>query len=153
MKNGRTTMIYERPDIRESTSLDLFFERLVPRRVQPPADTEWRTKILAEFIDSSPGRARLNLEEICKQLGLPISGRQARRLFTLSTGMGFRKYARNRCLTVAAEQLRVTNVPIKVIAADAGYQCASHFARSFKALFRVNPMEFRRVWRQKSVAA
>jgi len=110
---------------------------------------DWRAKKLKEFIDSHPDKARWKLDKICKQLGLAISDRQARRLFMLSTGMGFRKYAMNRRLVVAADQLQVTNAPVKVIAADAGYQCTSHFARSFKELFRLSPMEFRRIWRRK----
>lgn len=144
---------YEPPAVQVSDTLDAFFDLVFPKKVTVPANVEWRTKMLTEFIDRSPGRARWNLEEICKHLELPVSGRQARRLFTLSTGIGFREYARNRRLAVAAEQLRASNIPIKVIAADAGYQCASHFARSFKELFRLKPMEFRRVWRQKTVAA
>jgi len=55
----------------------------------------------------------------------------------------------NTRLAAAAEQLRVTNKPIKVVAAEAGYQNSRHFARRFKELFHVNPMEFRKLWRRR----
>jgi len=146
-------MIYGRPIIQKLTSLDLFFERVVPRAIQPPADADWRAKKLKEFIDQDQDRVRWRLGDACKQLGFPISDRQARRLFKISVGVGIKEYSRNRRLARAAQQLRATSVPVKVIAADAGYHCSSHFARSFKGVFRVSPMEFRRVWGQKSVAA
>ena len=146
-------MIYGRPVIQVAASLDLFFERLFPRTFPPPADMDWRAKKLKEFIDSQPGKVRWNLNDVCRELGLPMSGRQARRLFMASTGVGIREYAKKRRLSKAAEQLHVTNAPVKTIAADAGYQSTCHFARSFKELFRLSPLEFRRMWRRKMCAA
>jgi len=146
-------MIYGRPVIQELSSLDLFFERVVPRLVQPPADTDWRAKKLKDFIDQDQVSVRWRLGEACKELGFAISDRQARRLFKISVGVGFKKYSRNRHLARAAEQLRATSVPVKVIAADAGYQSTRNFARRFKELFHLRPMEFRRVWRQREIAA
>ncbi len=146
-------MIYGRPVIQVLKSLDVFFKQPAPRTVQPPADLDWRAKKLKEFIDQGRVRVRWRVGDTCKELGIPISDRQARRLFKISVGVGIKEYSRNRHLAYAAEQLRATSVPIKVIAADAGYRWASHFARSFKDLFGVNPMEFRRAWRQRSAAA
>ena len=146
-------MNYERPGIRVLGTLDAFFNLILPRRIGALPNLDWRTKKLREFIDSDAGKVRWNLNDVCQQLGLSLSGRQARRLFKVSTGMGIRVYARNRRLTVAAEQLRATNVSIKAIAVDAGYQRTSEFARSFKEQFCLSPMEFRRVWRQREFAA
>jgi len=108
---------------------------------------------MKELIDTHPYQGHWNLDDVCKHLGLPMSGRQARRLFKGSTGMGFRDYAKNRCLVTAVEKLRTTNMPIKAVAAEAGYQSSCHFARSFKALFHLSPMEFRRIWRRGELAA
>jgi transcriptional regulator GlxA family with amidase domain len=146
-------MIYGRPVIQVSTSLDVFFGGLLPRTFPPSADMDWRAKRLKEFIDSQPGKVRWNLDDVCRELGLPMSGRQARRLFMASTGVGIREYAKRRRLTSAAKQLEVTNAPVKAIAADAGYQSTCHFARSFKELFCLSPLEFRRMWRRKMCAA
>ena len=145
-------MIYGRPVIQELTSLNLFFERLVPRTVQPPANTDWRAKKLKEFIDQDQDSVRWRLGDACKQLGFPISDRQARRLFKISVGVGIKEYSRTRRLARAADQLRVTNMPIKVVAAEAGYQNSRHFARRFKELFHLRPMEFRKIWRRTEFA-
>src|SRR5258708_3599598 len=146
-------MIYGRPAIQIFKSLDVFFEPLVPRTVQPPADTDWRAKKLKEFIDQGQVKVCWRVGDTCKDLGFPISDRQARRLFRISVGVGIKEYSRSRCLARAAEQLRATSVPVKVIAADAGYQSTRNFARRFKQLFHLRPMEFRRLWRQREIAA
>lgn len=146
-------MIYGRPVIRVVASLDVFFERLLPRTVSAPADTDWRAQKLKEFIDQHQGKVRWRLGDACKQLGVSVSDRQARRLFKVSMGVGIKEYSMNRRLACAAEQLRASNVPIKAIAVDVGYQTTGHFTRSFKELFYLTPMEFRRIWRLKELAA
>jgi len=146
-------MIYGRPVIRAVASLDVFFERVLPRAVSPPTDTDWRAKKLKEFIDQHEGRVRWKLGDACKQLGFPMSDRQARRLFKVSIGVGIREYSMNRRLASAAEQLRTTNAPIKSIAVDVGYQTTGHFSRSFKELFYLTPMEFRTVCRRSELAS
>jgi transcriptional regulator GlxA family with amidase domain len=146
-------MIYGRPVIRVVASLNVFFERLLPRTVPLPADTDWRAKKLKEFIDLHQGKIRWRLGDTCKKLGFPMSDRQARRLFRISMGVGIKEYSMNRRLASAAEQLRATNAPIKAIAVEVGYQTTGHFARSFKELFCLTPMEFRRIWRLNEIAA
>ncbi len=146
-------MIYKRPAIQVLTGLDSFFDRLLPRKVDVPTGTDWRVKALKEFIDSHSVIVRWNVDDVSKELGLSLSGRQLRRIFKVSTGIGIREYAKNRCLASAAEQLRTTHAPVKTIAADRGYQSTCHFARSFKELFRLSPMEFRRIWRRGELAA
>jgi len=74
-------MIYGRPVIQVLKSLDVFFGQLAPRTVQFPADSDWRARKLKEFIDQGQVRVRWRLEDTCKELGIPISDRQARRLF------------------------------------------------------------------------
>ncbi len=146
-------MIYERPGIQILDSLDTFFDRVVPRAFGVTIGMDWRVKALKEFIDSHSDKVRWNLDEASKKLGLSLSGRQLRRLFKASIGIGIREYAKKRCLASAAEQLRTTHAPVKAVAADHGYQSTCHFARSFRELFCLNPMEFRRIWRRRELAA
>src|SRR5882762_1150833 len=115
---GGSPMIYGRPVIRAAASLDVFFDRLLPRSVSPLAGTDWRAKKLKEFIDQQQGRIRWRLGDVCKQLGFPMSDRQARRLFKGLIGVGIKEYSMNRRLACAAQQLRATNEPIKAIAVD-----------------------------------
>lgn len=146
-------MIYGQPVIQVVESIDMFFELLLPRTFPRLADIDWRAKKLKEFIDSRAAQVGPSLDDVCQQLGLPMSARQARRLFKVSIGMSIREYAKNRRLAVAANQLQATDVPVKVIAADAGYRSTRNFARRFKELFRLRPVEFRRVWRRRNFAA
>ncbi len=146
-------MTYERPDIKMMDTLDAFFARLLRKTFTLPADMDWRAKKLTEFIDSHAGKVRGSFDDLCIQLGLTMSGRQARRLFKGLTRISIREYAKNRRLVVAANQLRVTNMPIKAVAVDAGYQRTSEFARSFKELFHLSPMEFRTFCRRREFAA
>src|SRR6266853_1771860 len=146
-------MVYKRPAIQVLNSVDPFFDRLLPRKFDGPTGMDWRVKKLKEFIDSRSATVRWNVDDISKELGLPLSGRQLRRLFKASIGMGIREYAKNRCLTNAAEQLRTTHAPVKTVAANHGYQSTCHFARSFREVFHLNPMEFRRIWRRRELAA
>ncbi|SRR5258708_8263949 len=150
---GTITMNYERPVIQILDTLDAFFANLLPRKFIVSTPTDWRAQKLKEFIDGHSGRVAWNLDHVCEELDLSMSGRQARRLFKCSTGMGIKEYARRKRLAAAAKQLQTTNVPVKVIAADFGYTRTAEFARSFKELFRVTPLEFRRVWRKTKVAA
>ncbi len=146
-------MIYGRPVIRAVASPDVFFERVLPRAVSPSADTDWRAKKLKDFIDQQQGKVRWRLGDTCTKLGFAMSDRQARRLFKLSMGVGIKEYSMNRRLASAAEQLRATNVSIKAIAIDMGYQTTGHFTRGFKELFYLTPLEFRKICRLREIAA
>ena len=149
---GLRTVIYNRPQIHLLGGTDAYVRLILDRKFTLRADIDWRASRMKEFIDSHPERVPRDVTDLCKQIGLPLSGRQARRLFKSSTGIGIRTYSVKIRLAVAAEQLRVTNMPIKVVAAEAGYQNSRHFARRFKTLFHVKPMEFRKLWRRREFA-
>jgi len=146
MTMGTNALFHERPIVEVLQTIDSLLDRLFPKTFQ--SGTDWRAAKLKELIDRDPDRIRGNLDAACKQLDLPLSGRHARRIFKFSVGMGIREYARHRCLARAARQLQATNVAVKAIAADAGYQHSRDFARSFQQMFRVKPTEFRKLWRR-----
>ena len=150
---GPRPAIYNRPQIHPLGETEAYVRLILERKRTLRADIDWRAGRMKEFIDSHPERVPRDIAHLCKQVGLPLSSRQARRLFKSSTGIGIRSYSINIRLAVAAEQLRVTNIPIKVIAAEAGYQNSRHFARRFKEMFHVKPMEFRKVWGQRDFVA
>jgi AraC-like DNA-binding protein len=150
---GRNATLYERPVVQMLESMNPFFDLLLPRPLELSANMDWRVEKLRAFIDSHPGEIRHGIENVCKHLELPVSDRQARRLFKASTGVGIREYVRRRRLTCAVEQLQLTNTPVKVIAADLGYEKTGHLSRSFKEFFHLGPMEFRRIWRWKQIGA
>src|SRR5213594_2918417 len=149
-------MIYERPFVQSWGTVRAFLEQFFPRQFTPrisSVSNDWRVQKLINLIDSDPASIRWNLDQICKQLQLCMSARQARRLFKTCTGIGIKEYAKKKRLDVAARQLQTTDAPVKAIAVDAGYRHVSNFTRSFLKQFRVSPIEFRRIWRGRDIAA
>jgi len=132
---------------------DAFVRRVIREEFNPSANIDWRAEKLRDFIDSHSSGDRMSIEEVCKELRLPTSVRQARRLFKTSTGISVRQYAKNKRLAFAARQLQATGAPIKVIALEIGYRRTAEFTRSFKELFRLSPTEFRTVWRKTKLVA
>ncbi len=147
------SITYKRPVVRLLDNSDVFVRRVIREELNPSANVDWRAEKLKDFIDSHSAGDRLSIEEVCKELGLPTSVRQARRLFKTSIGITLRKYAKNKRLAFAARQLEVTEEPVKVIALEIGYRRTAEFTRSFKELFRLSPLEFRRIWSRRESAA
>src|SRR5258708_19445343 len=111
-------MSYERPVVQRWGSLRKFLDLFFPKRFRPPTTADWRVRRLKDLIDSDPTRVQRNLDLACEELGLCVSGRQARRLFKECTGMGIKEYRKKRRLGAAAEQLRTTDTPLNHIPAQ-----------------------------------
>src|SRR5260370_19317235 len=129
---GTRSIIYKRPVVRLLDDSDAFVRRVIREELNSSAILDWRAEKLKDFIDSHSAGDRLSIEEVCKEVGLPTSVRQTRRLFNTSVGVSVRKYARNKRLAFAARQFQSTVTPIKVIALEIGYRRTAEFTRSFK---------------------
>jgi AraC-like DNA-binding protein len=136
-------MIYESPAIdRQAALKDIFHQMFLGTYgVRPKNDV--RIAKLLEFIDKQKGSIGWDLEHVCRDLRLAVSGAYAARLFKRQTGIGVREYAKKRRLLIAVERLETTDLPIKVIAADLGYKALPDFTRMFKEHFHLKPTEFR----------
>ncbi len=138
-------MIYAGPRVQclgtIGTSLD---QRLAGRAIRTDG-TDWRVKKLEGFIDSHDGKIGWGLDQVCRELGLGISGSYAARLFKRQIGLGVREYAKRRRLRTAAQRLKTTAHAVKEIAGDLGYRSARVFERRFKEVLYLSPTEFRRV--------
>ena len=150
---GISAITYERPGVRLFDNSDAFVKWVIREKLGSSLDVDWRAEKLKEFIDSHSAGDRWSIEDVCEELGLPTSVRQARRLFKTLVGMNFREYAKNKRLAFAARQLEATEEPVKVIALEIGYRRTAEFTRSFKELFRLSPLEFRRIWSRRECAA
>src|SRR5258708_22929170 len=147
------TMTYERPDVQILCPIHAFWDQYISKQLDEPVWRAWRARKIKECADSNAGGVPLSLSDICKQLALPMSVRQARRVFRNSMGRGFKEYVKKRRLAIAAEPLQATNIPIKEIALEAGYRSTQTFARRFKELFLVTPLEFRTLRQKKGSTA
>jgi AraC-like DNA-binding protein len=136
-------MIYESPAIdRQAALKDVFHHMFLGTHgVRPKSDL--RIAKLLEFIDKQEGSIGWDLQHVCRELRLDISGAYAARLFKRHTGVGVREYAKKKRMLIAAERLKITDLPIKVIAAELGYKALPDFTRMFKGHFHLKPTEFR----------
>ena len=137
-------MVYESPAIQYQGGLNDLLHRLLPSPASARDDLDPRIAKLAKFFDSHDGRIGWDLEHICRELKLDISGAYAARLFKLSTGLGVREYAKKKRLSAAAEFLRATDLSVKAIAAEFGYRSPPDFTRRFKEQFHLSPTDFRK---------
>ncbi len=145
------TIIGKRPYVLTLETVESLIDRLLPPGVK--SNMDWRANKLKDFIDNAPGEVNESLAHICSQLQLSVSCRQARRLFKEAADISMGDYARKKRLVLAAKRLQSTNEPIKVIAADAGYHTHHGFRKAFYKMFRLPPLEFRRFWPRRHVAA
>jgi len=147
-------MIYQPPKIQHRGALQPVLDHLIRQSFQliPPDPSsirvDWRVERLQRFIHTAHGKLGWNLNSICKQLGLGVSGSHGARLFKKHTGLGIREYAKSKRLAVAADKLKNTTLSIKEIAADLGYKSQTDLSRQFKQQFCLNPTEFRIAHRQ-----
>src|SRR5947207_10702388 len=102
-------MIYEQPVVLRWGSPRELLQLFVSKSNQARVSEDWRVRKLRNLIDSDPAGAQWRLDEICRQLDLCISARQARRLFKACTGLGIKEYAKKRRLEIAAQQLQATD--------------------------------------------
>ena len=146
-------MTYERPDVYILCTMHALWDQYISKQLDVPVGMDWRARKIKECADSNAGRVPLSLSDICKQLALPMSVRQARRVFRNSIGRGFKEYVKKRRLAIATEPLQATNTPIKEIALEAGYRSTQTFAKRFKEFFLVTPLEFRTLRQKKGSTA
>ncbi|MCI1207973.1 MAG: response regulator [Treponema sp.] len=67
-------------------------------------------------------------------------------LFKKSCGIGFSEYLQNLRMGKAKELLVQTRLPIKQIAAFSGYSDPKHFAKVFKNINGIKPIEYRKLY-------
>jgi len=145
--------MYKRTAVQRMDSVIHYFDRLMRKSASRCTTLDWRVTKIKEYVAAHPEKAESNLRTLCKELRLPVSPRQARRLFRNAAGISISEYAEIMRLSIAAEQLRTTDAPIKAIATEAGYYSAANLARCFRKLFMLSPVEFRTLHRHARVRA
>lgn len=137
-------MFYEPPIVQYRGLINDVLCGLLPLRRKTRPSADWRITRLLHFIDAQKGRVGWDIDHVCQELRLYISGPYAARLFKQCTGLGIREYAKKSRLLLAAERLEIPDLPIKVIAAEFGYRSVAHFSRRFREQFHLSPTEFRK---------
>jgi AraC-like DNA-binding protein len=144
-------MTYEQPRLHRGTEIRSLIDRALRDMPSPRPPADWRVEGILRFIDEQSGKLGWDLNHVCAELELGISGTHAAKLFARHTGMGIREYAKQVRLTLAAQQLRTTTGSVKQIALELNYRNPNDFCRQFKKLFSLNPTEFRAVCRRPDI--
>lgn len=95
-----------------------------------------------QFIHSNLASG-LTVDEVSRAAG--ISSSRLAHSFRALTGRTFGAYLNEARVQAAAIALRTTESSVADIAASVGFYDQSHFCRTFKALKRFTPMEYRRL--------
>lgn len=83
----------------------------------------------------------IDLDNIAQTIG--YSKFHLNRMFTEETNITIHKYVQMRRLTVAAEKLAKTDIPIVQIAYEAGYHSQQAFSLAFKQMYLYPPNIYR----------
>ena len=97
-------------------------------------------KNIVDYIEENLEK-EINLDTIAKKIG--YSKFHLNRVFTEQTGITIYKYLQNRRLTIAAEKLVKTDMPIAQIAYEAGYDTQQSFSFAFKQIYLYPPKAYR----------
>jgi len=90
------------------------------------------------------GAQTVELETLARTTGL--SSDHLRRLFRRWSGESIATFARRARARVMSALVRGSSVPLKQIAAGAGYADNSNFTRDFRSMFLCTPGRYRRYW-------
>ncbi len=104
---------------------------------------KFKKEIIKKVIDYIENNLEqeIDLDNIAKTIG--YSKFHLNRMFTEETNMTIHKYVQIRRLTVAAEKLVKTDMPIVQIAYEAGYHSQQAFSLAFKQIYLYPPKIYR----------
>jgi two-component system response regulator YesN len=139
-------MNYEPPTVEVLAPVMVFLSPFPVETTKPNEQIDLRIIKIKQFIEDKRGAAGSDLDKICKQLSLHISGAYAAQLFNESLGMGWREYAARYRLATAAERLKTTFNSIKEIALELGYRRPQDLSRGFKKTYGLTPTDYRHLF-------
>jgi len=100
---------------------------------------DYRIRRILQFVETDPTRTVVELAQLVN-----LSSSRLGHLFRLQVGVDLDSFLRNARLDKAADLLRQTELSIKEIAAEVGYQHTSSFDRGFRQKFEIEPADYRR---------
>ena len=146
---GPSLMMYQRPGIQILGTISEFINQRLVEIVKPTNYADSRVTTFQQFVDYQDGRIGWNIQQICRELALGISGRRLARLFRRCLGVTVREYVKRKRLWLAAQRLKNPALSVKEIALGLGYRTAWDFQRQFKQLFSLTPTEFRKMYEKE----
>ncbi|TPV33011.1 helix-turn-helix domain-containing protein [Pantoea anthophila] len=101
---------------------------------------------LIEWIDTNANH-NLKIDDVAKKSG--YSKWHLQRLFSQYTGTTLGQYIRVKRVTLAAQDLLMTNETVIQISVKYGFESQQSFTRAFHRYFEVPPGKFRKINRKK----
>lgn len=115
---------------------------LVSRQAQhPPGADDERIELTEEYVRRHLD-GPLAVQDLATVAGM--SRYHFSRVFASVTGLSPMRYVREARCERASTMLATTNLPIKTIAADVGFESTAYFCRVFRRLTSLTPSEYRR---------
>lgn len=99
------------------------------------------TKSVIDYIEKNLEND-LTLEQIAEYAG--YSRFHLNRMFKEETGLTIHKYIQTRRLTLAAEKLVTSQIPVSQIAYEAGYESQQAFSAAFREVYLYPPKVYRK---------
>ncbi len=146
---GPSLMIYQRPGIQILGTISAFINQRLAEIVKPTNYADSRVTRFQQFVDNQDGKIGWNIQQICRELALGISGRRLARVFRRCLGVTVREYVKRKRLWLAAQRLKNRALSVKEIALSLGYRTVWDFQRQFKQLFSLTPTEFRKMYEKE----
>lgn len=115
--------------------------------LSPDSEIDHRVKMVIRFIEVN-GDRQLSLNEIAQSIN--VSPWHLCRLFKMATGTSVNQYLLGLRMQKAKELLETTCLRVKEIMNQVGIRDESHFARTFKKLYRVSPSQHRALYRAQT---
>lgn len=100
-----------------------------------------RVRKAKEYLDTVSFRANFKESDVAEHVGISVA--QLNRLFVRDIGISPAAYMKNRKLDYAKQMLIDSNIPIKQIGFELGFNDAANFTNWFRTPTRMTPKRFR----------
>lgn len=121
--------------------LDFELER--SRSLERAQDVHPQLSLATDFLNKNYARS-LSLDDIAKAAGISVS--HLHMLFREHFGESPHQYLIQKRMRIAGHSLATSDLPIKAVAAEVGYQNAENFCRAFRKFFGRPASEYRQAY-------
>lgn len=107
---------------------------------------ERNIKKMISYLDENYDR-KITISQLANHVHLCV--RECQRTFSSTLHMTPKQYLQNRRISVAAELLIQTDIPIIDIGLQCGFESPSYFSKVFKSMIGINPNAYRKKYSEK----
>ena len=131
-------------DFKILSHLYLLFSNIIDERLlieEPKSKDENIFNKITEYINNNYTNSSLSLKDVAKRYG--FNEDYFSRMFKKHYGINFCEYVNELRIFASYEYLKETNLKIKAIASIIGYSNSYYYARKFREITLISPIEYR----------